>query len=135
MTKPAGDLTFTVSDTGLGIPQDVEKNLFTRPGDPASNFTLPPPDRSICFYLELTGPLNRIIVEHAAPRLTVRGGRRLPSLAELPGVPAAAAAAALGAVAAAASTFPLRSPEDIAATFARMKPLEQECYVVVDTII
>ena len=33
-------LTFTVSDTGLGVPQDVEKNLFTRPGDPASNFTL-----------------------------------------------------------------------------------------------
>jgi len=33
-------LTFTVTDTGLGIPQDVEKNLFTRPGDPASNFTL-----------------------------------------------------------------------------------------------
>ena len=28
------------TDTGLGIPQDVEKNLFTRPGDPASNFTL-----------------------------------------------------------------------------------------------
>ena len=38
--EAAGDLTFTVSDTGLGIPQDVEKNLFTRPGDPASNFTL-----------------------------------------------------------------------------------------------
>lgn len=33
-------LMFTVTDTGLGIPQDVEKNLFTRPGDPASNFTL-----------------------------------------------------------------------------------------------
>lgn len=27
----AGSLTFTVADTGLGIPQDVEKNLFTRP--------------------------------------------------------------------------------------------------------
>jgi signal transduction histidine kinase len=36
----ANCLTFTVADTGLGIPQDVEKNLFTRPGDPASNFTL-----------------------------------------------------------------------------------------------
>jgi signal transduction histidine kinase len=36
----ANRLTFTVTDTGLGIPQDVEKNLFTRPGDPASNFTL-----------------------------------------------------------------------------------------------
>lgn len=34
------DLTFTVSDTGLGIPQDVEKNLFTRPNDPASHFAL-----------------------------------------------------------------------------------------------
>jgi signal transduction histidine kinase len=38
--EAADNLTFTVSDTGLGIPQDVEKNLFTRPGDPASNFTL-----------------------------------------------------------------------------------------------
>jgi signal transduction histidine kinase len=38
--EAAGNLTFTVSDTGLGIPQDVEKNLFTRPGDPASNFAL-----------------------------------------------------------------------------------------------
>jgi signal transduction histidine kinase len=38
--EAANNLTFTVSDTGLGIPQDVEKNLFTRPGDPASNFTL-----------------------------------------------------------------------------------------------
>ena len=36
----ANRLTFTVTDTGLGIPQDVEKNLFTRPGDPVSNFTL-----------------------------------------------------------------------------------------------
>jgi hypothetical protein len=95
----------------------------------ASNFTLPPPDRSMCYYLELTGPLNRVIVEHAAPRLTVLGCRRLSSLDELP---AATAAAALGAAAAAVRTFPLRSPEDITATFARMNPLEQEGYVVVD---
>jgi hypothetical protein len=59
------------------------------------NFILPPPDRSVCFYLELTAPLNCIIVEHAAPRLTVLCDRRLPSLAEL--AAAAAAAAALGA--------------------------------------
>ena len=35
-----GQLTFTVSDTGLGIPQDVQANLFTRPGDPSSHFAL-----------------------------------------------------------------------------------------------
>ena len=33
-------LTFTISDTGLGIPQDVQANLFTRPGDPSSHFAL-----------------------------------------------------------------------------------------------
>ena len=33
-------LTFTVTDTGLGIPQEVEQRLFTGLHDPSSNFAL-----------------------------------------------------------------------------------------------
>ena len=96
---------------------------------PECGLTLPPPDCGACFYLELTGPLNRIIVEHAALRLTVLGCRRLPSLRELP---ATSAAAMLGSPAAAVRSFPLRSAEELSASFARMSPLAQEGYVVVD---
>jgi hypothetical protein len=56
-----------------------------------SGMVLPGADCGVCFFFELMGPENRVVVRHAAVRLAVLGCRRLPSLEEEP----AAAAAAL----------------------------------------
>jgi hypothetical protein len=91
---------------------------------------LPSPDGSVCFYFELTGPDNRIIVDYHETALTVLGCRRLPSLEE---EPAAAAAARLGRPDAAVRCLPgARSFEDLLAAFADINPLRQEGFVVVD---
>ncbi len=56
-----------------------------------SGMVLPDADCGACFFFELMGPENRVVVRHPAARLAVLGCRRLPSLEEEP----AAAAAAL----------------------------------------
>jgi hypothetical protein len=81
-----------------------------------------------CFFFELTGPINRIVVVHSEPSLTLLGARRRDTWAEVhpsavahffPGVPVV-------------REFGLQSVDEIAASFAEMSPLSQEGYVVVD---
>lgn len=81
-----------------------------------------------CFFFELTGPINRIVVIHDRPRLTLLGARRRDTWAEIPAVDAATFFPGVPAV----REFPLRDAEQIAASFAEMSPLAQEGYVVVD---
>jgi hypothetical protein len=96
----------------------------------SSGMTLPPVDCGVCFFFELTGPMNRIVVIHATPQLTVLGCRRLPSLQE---APAAEAAALLGRAAAAVAAPPLRSADEMRRALERLRPSEQEGFVVVDS--
>lgn len=81
-----------------------------------------------CFYFEITGPDNRIVVVHEKSRLTSLGMRDLRgNLGEL-GSYGCQLATNIPAV----REFGLQSFEDIATSFATMSPLSQEGYVVVD---
>jgi hypothetical protein len=109
---------------GFGI---TFKDLFWRTFK-ATGADLPRLDVGLCFFFELTGPLNRVVVQHAEDKLTLLGARDVTSLMEVP-------------VHAAGGYFPeipivashdLTSFEAIAETFATMNPLAQEGYVVVD---
>lgn len=95
----------------------------------SSGMTLPPVDCGVCFFFELTGPMNHVVVVHAAPQLTVLGCRRLPSLQE---APAADAAALLGRTVAAVAAFPLRSADEVRRALERLRPSKQEGFVVAD---
>ena len=95
----------------------------------SSGMRLPSIDCGLCFFFELAGPLNRVIVQHSTASLTVLGCRRIPSLEE---ASASDAAALLGRPDAAVRSYPIRSFDELAATFAKMSPLRQEGYVVVD---
>lgn len=80
------------------------------------------------YWLELTGPVNRVVVPHSTPGVTLLGARSIHTGKEVhpsevsryfPGVPLA-------------REFPLRTIEDLMNTFGTMSPLQQEGYVVVD---
>lgn len=83
-----------------------------------------------CYYFELTGPLNRIIVQHDAPRLTLLGARNMltqqeASVEDAHEILMAPAIPRVG-------SHPLGSFAEIAATFGSLSPLSHEGYVVVD---
>lgn len=95
----------------------------------SSGMVLPPDSCGTCFFFELAGPMNRGVVEYDAPRLTVLGCRRLPSLEE---ASAQEAAALLGRPDAAVRSFPLRTMDEIQEALTRIRPDQQEGFVVVD---
>lgn len=85
-------------------------------------------ETSYCYILELTGPLNRVVVPHMESSLTLLGARTTtfweevhPSIVadSFPGIPVV-------------KEFPLQSIEDVIQTFETMSPLSQEGYVIVD---
>lgn len=80
-----------------------------------------------CFMLELSGPMNRVVVRHEKSHLTVLGMRNKRTGQERS---AQQAAAILGLPC--VKSFSLRSVDDIIASFDAMDPLTQEGYVVVD---
>lgn len=84
---------------------------------------LPDPDYQwAAFLFELTTPYNRVVVQHAAPKLTLIGMRWDSGIEwELKhfGYPYV-------------QEFPLQSLADIEATFHAMDPVKQEGYVIVD---
>lgn len=84
--------------------------------------------KQYCFFFELTGPDNRVVVVHDRSELTLLGGRYLPTLQERPVEECARLFPDWRTV----DEFPLTSFEDIAKSFETMSPLSQEGYVVVD---
>lgn len=87
--------------------------------------------RGWTLLFELTAPENRVVVPHHERRLTLLAAR-LPSGEEMRPEDAARTFFHEGHRPAVVRSFPLGSFEDCAATFATMRPLEQEGYVVVD---
>ena len=80
-----------------------------------------------CFMLELTGPINRVVVRHERARLTVLGMRHRGVGHEL----LASNASPILRLPAVRS-FALQSVDDIVTSFGAMDPLTQEGYVVFD---
>jgi hypothetical protein len=80
-----------------------------------------------CFMMELTGPINRIVVRHERPSLTVLGMRNRRT-----GQERSAHEASCGLKIPSVRSFALQSVDDIVASFAEMSPLSQEGYVVHD---
>ena len=83
-----------------------------------------------CYMLELTGPLNRIVVYHEKASLTVLGARRLSDLQEISAKEAASHLRGVPAV----KEFDLSSVGEIVATFEDISPLSQEGYVAHDAV-
>jgi hypothetical protein len=88
-----------------------------------------PSERSRCYYFELTGPLNRIVVVHDKPSLTLLGARDLSTQQE---IDVQEASNDFGTWLPVIKNFPLQSFDDIAASFEKLSPLKTEGYVVVD---
>jgi hypothetical protein len=82
-----------------------------------------------CYLFELTTPQNRVVVNHQAASLTLLGVRDRVSGAWVP-----ASETTMARVVPLVREFPLQSFADIDATFDSMDPLQQEGYVVVDTL-
>lgn len=91
-------------------------------------YDLPPVDCNICFYFELTSPYNKIVVNHAEPKLTLLGARDIKTLEELPIHKASLYISNCPYV----QEFPLDSFAEMDKTFETMSPYEQEGYVVCD---
>ncbi len=89
-------------------------------------YALPPDDADRCYMLELLTPQNRVVVQHAAPRLVLHGVRQMSDLAELP--PASAASLGWEVV----GTHPLGTLDEILSAAAEIDPLAAEGYVVCD---
>jgi hypothetical protein len=98
----------TARDAGLTLPDEAWSNY--------------------CFMLELAGPINRIVVRHEKPTLTVLGGRNRVTGIECRAHDAAAILSIKPVL-----NFPLQSVDDIVSSFDNMSPLSQEGYVVVDS--
>lgn len=97
---------------GLQLPDEIMTS-------PATNKL----HRSATWMFELTSPLNRVVVQHSEPKLTLIGVR----IHEREFSPTS-----YGHVYPAVREFPLQTMADIEATFASMSPTDQEGYVVVD---
>lgn len=82
-----------------------------------------------CFFFELTGPLNRIVVPHREARLTLLGARRRDTWEE---IHPSAVAHHFGGRVDVVRECPLDNLDAILASFGSMSPLAQEGYVVVD---
>ena len=81
-----------------------------------------------CFWFELSGPINRIVVQHSETSLTLLGGRDLETLQELTLDKAAAYWPKIPRV----RTFPMTNIDQVVAAFAEMDPLKQEGFVICD---
>jgi hypothetical protein len=92
---------------------------------------LPEADCGACFMFELTGPLNRIVVQHDKPTLTLLGARRL-NFDGAPEISARDADYIFDLNSRIVREFPLQTLQDVLGSMETMRPLQQEGYVVVD---
>lgn len=109
---------------GYGI---TFRELFWRTFD-GMGAKLPPIGVGWCFSFELTGPLNRIVVQHKSDKLTLLAARSLVDQSEVSPFAVRGFFPTIPIVA----HHMLASFDLIAETFATMNPLAQEGYVVVD---
>lgn len=87
--------------------------------------------RDLCFYFELTSPLNRVVVPHTEIRLTLLGARHRDLGMELP-LDDAANQFLSDTPIPRVRAFQISTVDDLVASFANMNPLAQEGYVVCD---
>jgi hypothetical protein len=101
-------------------------------GDDNPFASMVPDVHNVCFFFELSGPANRIVVVHEKPSLTILGARVIGATE----ISAASARAYLSDYCfdppPAVKSYPLQSWAEVEATFAVMSPLRQEGYVIVD---
>lgn len=83
---------------------------------------------NVCFFFELTGPYNKIVVRHEKPSLVLLGGRNLLTMQELTVEQAHEYFPTIPTV----REFPLGSVEEIVKSFDTFSGVDQEGYVVVD---
>ncbi len=83
-----------------------------------------------CFYFELMGSLNRIVVKHEQSHVKLLGARNLVDGKE---IPVQQAHELLGGKFPHVQEFSLTSFDDVLETFQTMSPLSQEGYVIVDS--
>lgn len=81
------------------------------------------------FMFELTSPMNRVVVRHTEPSLTLLGARHAEAGLE---ISASDAIGLLDIACPIVSEFPLQTMDDVVSSFATMSPLSQEGYVIVD---
>ena len=86
-----------------------------------------PTDPDLCYMFELMVPENRVVVQHASSRLVLIGARDMRTLAEC-----ALEAQTQWENWEVASSFPLRTLDEIVAAAAQLPPIEAEGYVVRD---
>lgn len=117
---------------GVGTFAEYFWKTFDEYGNP---FVMPAPYiepvDGTCFFFELMGPANRVVVVHDRPHLALLGGR-LSWDQEMTIDMASAFLRATGCSVPTVRSFPLQSFEEVAKTFETMSPLSQEGYVVVD---
>jgi hypothetical protein len=87
-----------------------------------------PEDQNSCYMFELMTPLNRIIVQHAEPKLVLIGARNLADFKERD---AGAVAKKYGWKS--VEAYPLRSLSECCEAAAKLNPLTGEGYVVRDS--
>jgi hypothetical protein len=83
---------------------------------------------NMCFFFELTGPLNRIVVIHDEPSITLLGGRDLETGQEITPVDAGWFFKGIPV----AKEYPFKDIASMTDSFADKSPLSHEGYVVVD---
>lgn len=81
----------------------------------------------VCVFMELSGPMNRIVVKHSEPMITVLGARERMHGTEYG--PTLAARLVDGTP---VKSFDLSNIESVIETFSSMSPLAQEGYVICD---
>lgn len=102
-------------------------DLYARLGG-SGNTIDPNISTEYCYMLELTGPLNRIVVVHDYPALTVLGARHLGTHQEVTPKRAGELLGHHRVV----KQFSFSNLNEILASFENISPLRQEGYVVVD---
>lgn len=89
-----------------------------------------PANKNFCYMFELTSQLNRVVVVHNKPKLTLIGARDLISGEEFPIEMISNDYLNIQKV----KTYNLDSLQDIIKTFDNSNPLESEGYIVVDAM-
>jgi T4 RnlA family RNA ligase len=121
-TSGSPDASGDVGDFNLNF-NEYFWNTFNQYGEDLSCLTT-----NYCFFFELCGPINRIVVRYLEPSLTLLGARNLLTQEEISVENAAKLFKNIPSV----RSFPLNSFEEIIESCKNISPFDQEGFVVVD---